>query len=763
MRPRSRVAVAALALHALAGAAGAQDSIPATPPYQQGVALLAAKAERARVDHEIPALAIALVADGRIVWARGFGWADSAAGRPATAATLFRAGSVAKPFTALGVLRLVEQGRLALDTAVAAVLPGVAEGATLRQLLAHRAGVQREPPVGHYLDATSPSLAATAASLRGRPAVFPPGTRFKYSNAGFAVAGHIIERVSGEPFSAWLQREVLAPLGMRASSFAPDTLALASAVTVTAEGRRLPAPRFALGEGPAADLATSALDLGGAVVALLQGRGPVSAATLDTMWRPQFSPAALHAGYGLGFRVSALDGRRRIGHSGSVHGFVSELALLPEAGVGAVVLASRDLAVAVTATLATDALRLLLGTAPDTTASLPLPDSLASRITGRWASGGDTLRIRRRGAATVLERAAGIGRSRLRLRRDTVVVDDPLYAGPRLSLREGVLLIDRVRHVPVEDPRPSPVPARLRPLLGEYGPDFAPAHVLEDQHRLVLLLNGSFRMPLRELAPDSFALPDGLFDGDVLVFERDESGHAVAAQIGGARLERRRLDGADGATFRIRPRRPVEELRSEALAARPPVEAGEFRPSELRELRSLVPDIRYDIRYATDDNFMGATFYSSARAFLQRPAAEALARAAARLRAQGYGLLIHDAYRPWYVTRMFWDATPEAQRDFVADPARGSRHNRGAAVDLSLYELATGRTVDMVSGYDEFSPRAYPEYPGGSALQRWHRELLRSAMEAEGFTVYPAEWWHFDHADWRHYRIGNERFEELAP
>jgi D-alanyl-D-alanine dipeptidase len=221
--------------------------------------------------------------------------------------------------------------------------------------------------------------------------------------------------------------------------------------------------------------------------------------------------------------------------------------------------------------------------------------------------------------------------------------------------------------------------------------------------------------------------------------------------------------GEAGAGFRIEPLEPVAELRAAALAATPPVEQGDFRASDLVELRSLDATIRYDIRYATTDNFMGAVFYSSAHAFLQRPAAEAVARAAARLRAHGYGLLIHDAYRPWHVTKMFWDATPQAQRDFVADPARGSRHNRGAAVDLSLYELDSGRVVEMVSGYDEFSARAYPEYPGGTARQRWHRELLRDAMEAEGFSVYPVEWWHFDHRDWRHYRIGNQRFEVLVP
>jgi D-alanyl-D-alanine dipeptidase len=151
-----------------------------------------------------------------------------------------------------------------------------------------------------------------------------------------------------------------------------------------------------------------------------------------------------------------------------------------------------------------------------------------------------------------------------------------------------------------------------------------------------------------------------------------------------------------------------------------------------------------------------------ARAFLQRPAAEALLRAHRRLREQGYGLLIHDAYRPWYVTKMFWEATPEDKKIFVADPSKGSRHNRGAAVDLTLYDLRTGRPVEMVGGYDEFSPRSYPDYPGGTSLQRWHRELLRDAMEAEGFQVYEAEWWHFDYGDWRKYPILNITFDRIS-
>lgn len=211
------------------------------------------------------------------------------------------------------------------------------------------------------------------------------------------------------------------------------------------------------------------------------------------------------------------------------------------------------------------------------------------------------------------------------------------------------------------------------------------------------------------------------------------------------------------------PVRPIGELTEEALRATPPAETGTFRPSDLVELTTLDPTIRLDIRYATADNFLGTPVYTQARAFLQRPAAQALARVSKTLAPQGYGLLVHDAYRPWYVTQVFWDATPEDKHDFVADPAEGSRHNRGCAVDLGLYDLKSGKPVAMPSDYDEFSERAHSEYAGGSEEERGHRNLLRRAMEAEGFTVYPQEWWHFDYRDWKSYAIQNVRFEDLRP
>ncbi len=131
-------------------------------------------------------------------------------------------------------------------------------------------------------------------------------------------------------------------------------------------------------------------------------------------------------------------------------------------------------------------------------------------------------------------------------------------------------------------------------------------------------------------------------------------------------------------------------------------------------------------------------------------------RAHRGLAEHGVGLQVFDGYRPWWVTKVFWDAAPRHLKLFVADPMRGSRHNRGCAVDLTLYDLKSGEPIEMPSGYDEFTARAYPDYPGGTSRQRYYRELLRRAMEAQGFQVYEHEWWHFDYKDWREYAIGNE-------
>lgn len=187
----------------------------------------------------------------------------------------------------------------------------------------------------------------------------------------------------------------------------------------------------------------------------------------------------------------------------------------------------------------------------------------------------------------------------------------------------------------------------------------------------------------------------------------------------------------------------------------------QFRPTDLVEITRLDSTIKLDIRYATSRNFMKRKMYSQPRAFLQRPAAEALVRANAKLRKRGYGLVIFDAYRPWSVTKQFWELTPPEKRDYVANPKDGSRHNRGGAVDITMFELMTGKEVDMPSDYDDFSERASPVYAGGTVAQRRLRNLLRSIVESEGFVVSANEWWHFNYRDWNEYELLDVPFEKL--
>lgn len=279
---------------------------------------------------------------------------------------------------------------------------------------------------------------------------------------------------------------------------------------------------------------------------------------------------------------------------------------------------------------------------------------------------------------------------------------------------------------------PAEPPVPLARLIGDYTAGAQRLIVFERGGKLFALQGSAVSGPLD---PTRLVLAGKTFDWNGHRWER-------AAYI-------------DERGFRIIPARPLSELRKAAEAARPPRESGPFRPAELVELTRLDASIRLEIRYATRDNFLGTPVYEEARALLQRPAAEALVRAHRSLEADGLGLLIHDGFRPWRITKIFWDATPAAYRNYVADPARGSRHNRGCAVDLSLYERATGHAATMPSGYDEMSPRAHPTYPGGTTRQRWLRDRLRRAMEAQGFSVNPYEWWHFDHREWRNYAIGN--------
>jgi D-alanyl-D-alanine dipeptidase len=322
---------------------------------------------------------------------------------------------------------------------------------------------------------------------------------------------------------------------------------------------------------------------------------------------------------------------------------------------------------------------------------------------------------------------------------------------------------------------PGPEPLRIPPELAARTGDFASDTgretflILERGKRLILREPDGREHPIKPLSfskkgdETAYTYSSDETDGWVLVFRQTNSLPIwqIASQIGPFHRQPYSVPAGSSSSNLVKPLRPLAQIRAEAAAATPPEEKGSFHKNDLVELSRLDPTIRLDIRYATSNNFLGVPVYTQARAFLQRPAADALLRALRRLQPYGFGLLIHDGYRPWYVTKIFWDATPEEGKIFVADPAQGSRHNRGCAVDLTLYDLSTKQPSDMTGLYDEMSPRSFPDYPGGTTLQRWHRDLLRWAMEAEGFTVFESEWWHFDYKDWHEYAIGNAPFEKL--
>ncbi len=699
-------------------------------------------------------------------WSAGFGsWRGGAEPMPRDAT--FRAASISKLVTDTAAMVLVERGRLDLDAPVSRVLPEFApqnpfgNDVTLRQLLGHRAGLVREGPVGHYFDPAEPTLAATVASLNGTALVHAPGSAFKYSNPGIGVVGEMIARVTGKPFEEAVREIVLAPLGLRSSDFAarPDLLERQALGRMwTYDGRTIPTPEFAFGYGPAANLRSTVDDLATFARSWFADAKTrvLSPRTQASMWE---LPPGTERGCALGFFVRTFDGTRMVGHDGAVYGFASVLRALPDEGLAVAVVCTKDFANDVAEAIAERALRAaraerLATLLPPPAYPLPVGVQKARELAGRWRCGRECVRLYERGGELVYEPNIGLS-TRLRLAADGALVSDDTLSlgGRRLTTLANGNLHDGKEEYVRDDPLPPPPPQALLELLGEYGWDHNVLVVYEDRGELAVLIEWVVRDVPDQVGADHYRFNPGMYTGDQLRFERGANGKVVAAVVGGARFPRR-PDAPPGG-FRIASQRPIAELQAAAATQSPPSSAGARAP-DLVELAAVEPTLRFDLKYATADNFLRTPVYPpQARAQMQRPAAEALARVQRALGPQGFGLLVFDAYRPWSVTKVFWDATPRHLRHFVADPMRGSRHNRGCAVDLTLCELATGAVIEMPSGYDEFTPRAYPDYPGGTARQRYCRELLRRAMEAEGFTVYEHEWWHFDHADWAAYPIGN--------
>jgi D-alanyl-D-alanine dipeptidase len=188
--------------------------------------------------------------------------------------------------------------------------------------------------------------------------------------------------------------------------------------------------------------------------------------------------------------------------------------------------------------------------------------------------------------------------------------------------------------------------------------------------------------------------------------------------------------------------------------------AANDRDKELVNVQTIEPSIVTDVRYATTNNFMHEQLYPIAKVFLRGPAADALAKAQHELAQSGLGLKVFDGYRPYRVTKRMWE--PIKNPDFVADPAKGSRHNRGAAVDVTLIELATGRELPMPTPYDDFTARARQDFADVTPEVRANRERLRDVLTRNGFEPLPSEWWHFDFRGWERFELMDVPLEDLA-
>lgn len=747
--------------------------------YASAIEKLTDAIEYEMAHKELPALSIVLVDDQQTIWAQSFGMEDPAKGKPADLETVYRIGSVSKLFTDIGVMQLVEAGELDLDAPVQNYLPDFKpdnpynKAITLRQLMSHRAGLVREPKIGHYFFHLGTNLANTVQSLNDAPLIYEPETRVKYSNAGIAVVGYVLEKLKDQPFALYLQQHVISPMGLQNSAFdaTPAVRAhLAVGEMWSYDGRKFPAPTFELGMSPAGSMYASITDLGRFLSVLFNGGAGkygriLEKSTLEKMWEPQFE-SGNGRNYGLGFALDEQGGTRRVGHGGAIYGFATQLYALPEEKLGAATVITADGANTVSTRLTDYALQLMLAVRkgealPDYPKSTGLSEPDLAKYEGHYRSGDESLVLEKRGEQ-LFALTQGI-EAHVQMQDGRLVLDDrfTFQEGPRPEADGKLLWQGKTfeRYVPE---KPAACPEKYRGLIGEYGWDHNVLFIYEDRGQLHALIEWFFKYPLTEIDENTFAFPEeSLYHGEQLKFARDASGVAEMVEIpfSAMFLRRQNIDAAE--TFQIKPLQPAAELREIALNSTPPAEPAPASQPDLVELTDLDPSIKLDIRYASTNNFMGAKFYSQARAFLQRPAAEALVRANEQLSEQGYGLLIHDAYRPWYVTKMFWDATPDDKKIFVADPSKGSRHNRGCAVDLTLYDRQNGKVITMLAGYDEMTERSYPYYVGGTSLERWHRELLRKAMEAQGFTVYDFEWWHFDYQSWRDYPILNKRFEEL--
>jgi serine beta-lactamase-like protein LACTB len=511
-------------------------------------------------------VSVAWIDDQRIVYSKGFGFADPKKKIPSQPDTVCRAGSISKLFTAVATMQLVEQGKLDIDRPVTDYAPEFnivvpfenCPPITPRLLMCHRSGLIREAPVGGYFDDREPSLNDTILSLADCVLVHQPGTVTKYSNSGASVNGWLVEKLSGMPFAEYERRKIFEPLGMTNSSFLLNDnirrrMANGQMRVAAIEGGFVAedTPIFELGTPPAGNLYTTAEDLARFAMMLCAGgcaggKQILRPETIEKMFQSQAPQDRIN--YGLGFVTSKFREHASVGHMGAVYGFTSSLLIIPQHKVSVVVLASDDVIGGTVTKLAEAALESLLHLKcgeplrEDQKIAVLSAEELQA-YAGDYESESYWAKIEARGdrlwanisgqefevTPTEIDRFLGDGQAAANVawnfERDA--------AGKVCGFNTMFQNFVRVDPATVKE-----IPKAWHDFLGAYGPKFIPLVVSVRHGHLYAMTENMFDYRLTPLNQTSFHLPTGMYLGEQLVFQRDENGRVHSAVLANMKLKK---------------------------------------------------------------------------------------------------------------------------------------------------------------------------------------------------------------------------------
>lgn len=726
-------------------------------------------------DKSIPGLSISVIREQETVFEQGFGYSDRSKHIQASPYTVYHGGSVAQLFTTIAILQRVELGYLDLDEPVSSYLPAFTPrnpyglSLTLRQILSHQSGLPTEPIMGHSFDPLPTSLEETVYSLNNSSVVYPPETFTKFSNAGFGVAGLILELSLERPFAQYM-RAILDRMDLMRTSYSPR-LDLKSKLAVGfangLEHKIVPTSIFESGNIPASNLYTTANDLGTFLKVIFNdgqsANGAIlSTSSLEQMWTVQLSTVRKQVPYGLGLAVSDLNGQTRASIGSSHNGYSAYIDFIPEHKIGVVILANIEKVESTLEQIGAYALRSMMNE------KAGLPPSTAPR----------THRVNRE----MRDKAVGYyeapeplnisvlddelylyhngNRHRLRQLGDSLIVDDSHSFGSVL-LSDGLSIqLDNTLFVK-KDPFSSPqATGTYDDIVGVYGQPENPFALFEQQGILYANQGWASTFRLDPVRPDTFALPaDGLYGGEEAYIVRDETGAVNQLHFANMTLDRQLKSRYQFVLNKVPLSDPFTPLRATST---PPSQDSSLRSPALIDLTMVDPLLNMEVNLASKNNIFGTNIYNEARILLQQPIAEALFNIKRKIRPNNLGLVIHDAYRPWRTTHAIWTSIPDSLSVYFTPSETGSCQNRGAGISVSLFRLNSGEPLPMPSAYGVLSSDAYSDYPLLPAEIRRNRNLLRRLMESEGFRASRYRWWHFEHESCDAYPILDILHEDIS-